>query len=39
MFEFAVLMFITIASGAGVTFGTLGMLAWLERRFGFPRLG
>lgn len=39
MIEFAALIVITLASGAGVTFGTLGLMAWLERRYGFPRLG
>ncbi len=39
MLEFLALIAITLTSGAGVTFGTLGILAWLERRYGFPRLG
>lgn len=34
MIEFAVLIAITLASGLGVTFGILGMVAWLERRYG-----
>lgn len=33
--ELAALIVITLASGLGVTFGTLGIMAWLERRHGF----
>lgn len=37
MIEFVALLFITLASGAGVTFGVLGLTAWLERHWGIPR--
>jgi hypothetical protein len=39
MIEFVVLVAITLASGCGVTFGVLGLLAWLERRYGFVPFG
>lgn len=38
MIEFVALMAITLASGTGVTFGVLGLTAWLERHWGL-RLG
>lgn len=38
MLEFLILLAITLASGCGVTFGTLGIVAWFERYHGF-RLG
>lgn len=37
MIEFLILAVITLTSGLGVTFGVLGLIAWLERRYGFPR--
>jgi hypothetical protein len=34
MIELLILMAISLASGCGVAFGILGLLAWLERRYG-----
>jgi hypothetical protein len=37
MIGLLILLGIMLASGCGVTFGALGILAWLERRYGWPR--
>lgn len=36
---FALSVLIAIASGLGVTFGVVLAWDWLDRRYGFPRLG
>ena len=39
MLELAILLVITLASGCGVAFGTVGIVAWLERRYGLRPFG
>jgi hypothetical protein len=37
MIDLVILLAITLASGCGVAFGSLGITAWLDRRYGWPR--